>query len=127
MKYIRTKDGEILKAPNIYDNGAVVLSSDPPQYETRNAKNEWGCVFCHDVIKQADTIEGLCDAYVITSKQGHIYDTYGDYNYELKEVLPQAKEECPYEDWNLYGCIIVDGIIKQVAKFNDEKGKLELL
>lgn len=80
-----------------------------------------------DLIKVADTIEGLCDAYVITSKQGHIYDTYGDYNYELKEVLPQAKEECPYEDWNLYGCIIVDGIIKQVAKFNDEKGKLELL
>lgn len=68
------------------------------------------------IIKQADTIPELCDAYVITSKQGHIYDSYGDYGYELKEVLPQAREECPDEDWDLYGCILVDGIIKQVAK-----------
>ena len=81
-------------------------------------------ILLNDILKQADTIEELCDAYVITSKQGHIYDTYGDYGYELKEVLPQAKKEEPDEDWNLYGCILVNGIIKQVAKLNDEKGEL---
>lgn len=81
----------------------------------------------HKIIAQADTVEELCDGFIITSKQGHIYDSYGDYNYELKEVLPQARKECPDEDWDLYGCVLVNGIIKQVAKLNDEKGELELL
>jgi len=77
--------------------------------------------------KKADNIPELCDGFIITSKQGHIYDSYGDYSYELKGILPQAREELPDEDWNLYGCILVDGIIKQVAIFNDEKGEMELL
>ena len=106
MKYIRTKD--------------KIITND-------NVEEIDKAYFNDEIIKQADTIEELCDAYVITSKQGHIYDTYGDYGYELKEVLPQAKEECPDEDWDLYGCILVNGIIKQVAKLNNEEGELELL
>ena len=80
-----------------------------------------------EIIAQSDTIEELCDSWIITSKQGHIYDSYGDYTYELKEVLPQAREECPDEDWDLYGCVLVDGIIKQVAKLNGDKGELCLI
>jgi hypothetical protein len=104
MKYIRTKDGIHIK--NSFKDSLLEASEN--------------------AIKQADTIEELCDAYVITSKQGHIYDTYGDYSYELKQVLPQARKEEPDEDWDLYGCVLVNGIIKQVAKTN-EKGELELL
>lgn len=111
MKYIRTIDGiyNAIKEFKIGDMIGVPYN---------------GLV---KIVARADTIKELCDAYVITSKQGHIYDTYGNYDYELKEVLPQAREECPDEDWNLYGCILVNGIIKQVAKLNDDKGELELL
>ena len=130
MKYIRTKDmieaagyGEDFKEGKSYfykTNYEWLGGDDYRKIKVRTyAKN--------GITKVSDTIEELCDAYVITSKQGHIYDTYGDYNYELKEVLPQAREECPDEDWDLYGCILVNGIIKQIAKLNIEKGKLELL
>ena len=119
MKYIRTKAGEIYNIDDLYICGE--LNGKP-----YGVKNSSWVIYKESVIKQANTIKELCDAYVITSKQGHIYDTYGDYGYELKEVLPQARKECPDEDWNLYGCILVDGIIKQVAKMND-KGELELL
>ena len=105
MKYIRTKDWI---------------------YEYNSQSIDWIKETNQFIIKEADTIEELCDAFIITSKQGHIYDTYGDYNYELKNVLPQAREEEPNEEWDLYGCIIIDGIIHQVAKANN-KGELELL
>ena len=125
MKYIRTKDAvmEYEKAiENIkYWFKNVAFEDDEYNIDTETDRLN------KSIIKQADTIEELCDSYVITSKQGTIYDSYGDYGYELKEVLPQAREEYPDEDWDLYGCILVNGIIKQVAKFNDEKGKFELL
>lgn len=116
MKYIRTKDGRILK------NGVVER-----KFGIKRGKGYEILVNDINKLREADTIPELCDGFIITSKQGHIYDSYGDYNYELKEVLPQAREECPDEDWDLYGCILVNGIIKQVAKLNDDKGELELL
>ena len=140
MKYIRTKDGRIYEIEtkeyggirkgcfkNASDNFNLHYSLREWQLDCKNQyclDTPNGHTVCE---KQADTIEELCDSYVITSKQGHIYDTYGDYNYELEQVLPQARIEEPDEDWDLYGCILVNGIIKQVAKFNDEKGELELL
>ena len=118
MKYIRTKD-KIIDLANIKIGGSDGWKSKD-EYIAFKQEDQI------EKIKQADTIEELCDGFIITSKQGHIYDSYGDYNYELKEVLPQAREECPDEDWDLYGCILVNGIIKQVAKMND-KGELELI
>ena len=118
MKYIRTKDGNILNSQYYKNDG---------KGWRYNVFNDCYSIHENDIVKQADNIEDLCDAYVITSKQGHIYDTYGDYGHELEQVLPQARIEEPDEDWDLYGCVLVNGIIKQVAKFNDEKGELELL
>ena len=136
MKYIKTNDGRIIDLNRTgYDNSKLV-HLDENQLDGGNwagwywNTDEYGYeIECRDVdiLKQANNIKDLCDAYIITSKQGHIYDSYGDYGYELKEVLPQAREECPDEDWDLYGCILVNGIIKQVAKLNDDKGELELL
>lgn len=115
MRYIRTKNGIIFDMERIRASCNVTK-----RFIDFNSGGRY------EIAKQADTIEELCDAYIITSKQGHVYDTFGDYGYGLKRVLPEAREESPYEDWDLYGCIIVDGIISQVAKMND-KGELELL
>ena len=120
MKYIRTKDGRILIAPNLYDNGGIVLCSEPPMYETRDAKNEWGCVFCHDVINQADTIEELGDIYVIVPKDGkskpYTLNTLSGFD-DIKDVLKRN---------DIYLSIWVDALLKPMAKMN-EKGELELL
>ena len=114
MKYIRTKNDKVLIAPEIYDNGAVVLMSDPPQYETRNAKGEWGCVLCSDVIKYADTIEELCDEFVIIDNNGK----------------PQVYSPFDLKYWktdnSLFGAIWTDKGLTYVAKMND-KGEFELL
>ena len=117
MKYIRTNDG-IIESSRVkfLENGQVELT---------DGKYSWR-LDRFPILNQADTIKELCDGFVITSKQGHIYDTYGNYSYELKEVLPQAKTEEPDEDWNLYGVILIDGIIKPVAVANAQ-GDLELL
>ena len=120
MKYTRTKDKIIVIDNKKYE---IVEINDMTLLQTNIESKQ---IFREYIVSQADTIEELCDGFIITSKQGHIYDSYGDYNYELKEVLPQAREECPDEDWDLYGCILVNGIIKQVAKLN-AKGVLELL
>lgn len=113
MKYIRTKD-KLLIAPELYDNGGVVLCSDPPKYETRNAKNEWGCVEVSEVIKQADTIEELCDEFVRVSKSIH--------DFLVSDDIPTKK----FDDTEIYGAIWSDKGLIYVAKLND-KGELELL
>lgn len=126
MKYVRTKDGKILIAPELYDNGGMVLCSDPPQYETRNAKNEWGCVFCHDVIKIADTIEELCDCFVKIKRKGNCKPYILKFDYK---DLPTLREQAiKYKDSPVYGAIYIEdkGLIF-VAKMNDEEGELELL
>lgn len=117
MKYIRTED----------ENNLIIdMTNIQLPYHLTNEIVDFNKFGRFKIIKQANTIKELCDAFVITSKQGHIYDAYGDYGYELKEVLPEVRRECPDEDWDLYGCILIDGIIKQLAKAND-KGELELL
>lgn len=122
MKYIRTKDGKILIAPNLYNNGGRVLLSDPPMYETRNAKNEWGCVFCHDVVKQADTIEELCDGYVVIDKGN--YKTLVDNRQLAYDYLRGVEGWCKTKE--VFGAIWTDKGLIYVAKMN-EKGELELL
>lgn len=62
-----------------------------------------------EIIKQADTIEELCDEFV-----------FGNVIISLKE----AKRDC--EIGNVYGAIWTDKGLKYVAKMN-EKGEFELL
>ena len=98
--YIRTKDGRILDFDKL--NEVSKLSVD----------------MAEEPIREADTIEELCERFVVIDK-------------ETKEVisivsfLEYAKlwSSCKY---NIYGAIWTDKGLIYVAKMND-KGELELI
>ena len=95
MKYIRTKDGRIKN----WKNDIVV-------------KDE-------EIIKQADTIEELCDEFVIKAYIDSYPQIY--HSVDLKEL-----NEFREKDTIVYGAIWIDKGLIYVAKMN-EKGELELL
>lgn len=118
MKYIRTKDGRIttLKNELVKECGIWVLGG----------KN--------NILKQADTIEELCDEFdwkwngkefpYSTVRQHSRYSGYGD----LKRAI---REEENYEkylnfDYQIFGAIWTDKGLIYVAKMN-EKEEMELL
>ncbi len=114
MKYIRTKNNEIYKTVGEEELYWVIKDSDI--YEKLVPK-------CN-VIKQADTIEELCDCFIIERTNGeHIM---------FKELPPLQRHYDLYcrEYHHIagrYGCIWVAGKgLKYVAKMN-EKGEFELL
>ena len=112
--YIRTKDGvyEVVTAERCSDNKLLYIIS------TSKTENTTDWVHEADVISKADTIEELCDRFVVIDK-------------ETKEVmnivsfLPYAIlwSSCKY---NIYGAVWCEWGLKYVAKMND-KGKLELI
>ena len=119
MKYIRTKDGRVFDKSKetivfdiLYPRGEELIS------RTIDLKE--------DVLKQANTIEELCDKFVV-------YQPWTDSCYLT------AAEECirsniqanyyknlGYENPTVYGAIWTDRGLIYVAKTN-EKGELELL
>lgn len=113
MRYIRTKDGKVRK------------SKDFAADELWNYENE-----TDNILKQADTIEELCDEFVvIRNNDKYVCDYIGEEPYYLaiehdgdghyfskKELL----------DLIVYGAIWTDKGLIYVAKMND-KGELELL
>lgn len=110
MKYIRILSGNKIIQ---YDENAKDL--DKP-----------AILFYKDDIKEADTIEELCDFYVVYEKGGGFA---GDYR--IYKDLELAKYSMDDRVSVLYGAILVLGIhgepiLKPVAQMND-KGKLELL
>lgn len=110
MKYIRTKDGRILES-EINDNRKSLGYELIP------------------FIKQTDTIEELCDGFII-GETLKIYNK-SNFNFEKKIVNLGHKEYYKFENLkSIYGVIMtfensVPKIIT-VAKMN-EKGELELL
>lgn len=110
-RYIRTKDGRI------YDtevNGAWEQTNGIIGIPT------FDCIvkIPQDFItKQADTIEELCDEFVIVDEK------INQHTIVRKEALLLFK---PTPTWALYGSIWVDKNLIKVAKMN-EKGELELL
>lgn len=107
MRYIRTKDGRIIKIGEQTDLG----------YEkgTFEVHNKAGIVASYEpieVLKETDTIKELCDEFVMISDGKHKLDigchSYGD------------------EKIQIYGAIWTDKGLIYVAKMN-EKGELELL
>ena len=124
MKYIRTKDGIYRNAGGMYDNGDLTIYLNGI---TKLPKDE--------IIAQADTIEELCDEFVVNYKGEEkpriIY---------MKEFLKSLEEtnitkEIHYEYLadtyikrnlgNYYGAIWIDKGLIYVAKMND-KGELKL-
>ena len=107
--YIRTKDGRIV---------------DTTKYPEHPAS--WG-VQASDyalTIKEADTIEELCDEFVIEYADGSkiisIHDNTDDFLREHKDEIESGYIK------NVYASIWTDKGLIYVAKMND-KGELELI
>jgi hypothetical protein len=118
-KYIRTKDGRIAE---IKENMLVKVSDDATRLVYK--KEPHICVLNgnDDIIKQADTIEELCDEFVVEYKNGerifhdfcHLKRNHDLYTQPYHNVVGR------------YGCIWTDKGLLYVAKMND-KGELELI
>jgi len=112
MKYIRTKDGQIMKHP--HPNAQVFTCR-------------------YEIEKVADTIEELCDEFVFEDSDGHFLCNFceqtdldvGSKFDELKYWFNYSEKQ-QYKIRNCYGAIWTDKGLIYVAKMN-EKGELELL
>ena len=99
-KYIRTKDGICEKDKLIY------AFNDNEEYLIK------------DIVKEADTIEELCDEFVVLEKgktKPFVHDIY------CRDLDRYIKENA-----TIYGAIWTDKGLIYVAKMND-KGEFELL
>ena len=109
MKYIRMKDHLICKVKN-------------EDERTISYENSWesGCLwkdsYKNGEIKQADTIEELCDEFVIVGTNWQQIIDLESARYNLKRP----------KELKVYGAIWTDKGLIYVAKMND-KGELELL
>lgn len=102
MKYIRTKD-DIIDFEKVEIVDREIGTPKTITYLKKNA------------IKQANTIEELCDVYII-EKFKHIFT--------IDEFSKNLVRNC--KDSKVYGAIWTDKGLIYVAKMND-KGELELL
>lgn len=116
MKYIRTKT-DIYELVKEDDDWVEIISN----FER---KMQCHCVIKkHAVIKQADTIEELCDEFVVLG----VYKTNKGVPFNsLSETLNYLDEHRDWEQLTIYGAIWTEWGLKYVAKMN-EKGELELL
>lgn len=135
MKYIRTKDGYIIDT-SIYKtvvertfNGKVV-AIDLNHWGQDNDKHiTW--IDVKNIIKQADTIEELCDEFVCNNSllkptfikrddEGYPLETYH------QGIINSFKNGVNYKNYDWFGAIWTDKGLIYVAKLNN-KGELELI
>ena len=128
MKYIRTKDG-IWLFGGIHHKGDVIIG--------KKQEIDFGyCFDKKDIIKQADTIEELCDEFVDTSELkttntgGWLYDEFDSKNKCLVYYAEDERRTIPLNEFEdiskIYGAIWTDKGLIYVAELN-EKGEMELL
>ena len=117
MKYIRTKDGRIGKVISVRDyNGSI-----PTFYRVQFAKDkEIYNNYELDIITKADTIEELCDEFVIKPSFSKPF-LHDEDKQSLKSVKQKAIEIGCFE---IFGAIWTDKGLIYVAKMNP-KGELE--
>ena len=128
MKYIRTKDGHIYEViskdvaefgDETYEVQGYICKSKTKSSAYKPYIDEY------KVIKQADTIEELCDCFIAVDKngnlcenpmiaKGHCFKSFCNY-YKAKGI-----------DVDCYLAILTDEGLIYVAKLN-KKGELELL
>lgn len=120
MKYVRTKDGRIIKIGDQTDVG----------YEkgTFEVHNKAGIVASYEpieILKQADTIVELCDGYVIE----HPINAF-KFFYSKEDIQKCLFNTClrmfNLSELKVYGLVRTDKGLIYVAKMN-EKGVMELL
>ena len=118
MKYIRTKNGKILEKIK-----CSTITIDDEMFVEEEGKNEFGqdWIFHNKILKQADTIEELCDEFVeVSSFLPFISEVrFEHWDKQTKKILIK-------QNTKVYGAIWTDKGLIYVAKMN-EKGELELL
>lgn len=162
-KYIRTKDGriidvdafiEILKNEKYYkdyvfdeiknrDDGwrdecyihwtAIGTEENNIDYQ-RGVRCDFEYGIVSPFIEQADTIEELCDEFVLANGSGHkdIFINFDGLmckrgNDDLSLDLNDIKNEALDDDFTIFGAIWTNWGLKYVAKLNLDTQKLELL
>lgn len=124
MKYIRTKDGKI------YNINDLHISEDLVGKPYVTNKGSW-CIYRESIIKQADTIEELCDEYVAIkeNENPYLFSIYEIGNKKYVYINEESGEpllETFIKNKIIYGAIWTDKGLIYVAKMN-ESGVLELL
>ena len=114
MKYIRTKD-------ELYENNGLLQCNSTAEENAIIVCGGHFAIPMSKIIKQADTIEELCDEFVIVDKLGNkpVIDNCVSVK-NLKSNLEVL------ENVDIYCAIWTDKGLIYVAKIND-KGKLCLL
>ena len=134
MKYIRTKEGifPIILEKTFNDGYELVDIIDDTYYYVNEKEKEGFTIKEKNVITQADTIEELCDEFVVVWNE-YIKDTPYVIDIRFKPTLKELTQTCAdnmdYEIDDVkkcYGAIWTDKGLIYVAKMND-KGELELL
>ena len=110
MNYIRTKDGRII------DTTKIATGSKYMDFATND--ESFKEIFKTESLLKADTIEQLCDEFVLVDKMTgkHCLDDINDYYYLKEEV----------DEYEVFGAIWTDKGLIYVAKMNDD-GVLELI
>lgn len=116
MKYIRTKDGiyETIGKEQLCMDGEIEVFCT----KHNSVAKSW-------IIKQADTIEELCDRFVIEYKDHNEQRILKTFMRVEMAFLKQQRYEL-HQIKAIYGAIWTDKGLIYVAKMND-KGELELL
>ena len=123
MRYIRTKDGRIIKIGEQTDVG----------YEkgTFEVHNKTGIVASYEpieVLKETNTIEELCDEFVLDHPlfRDNCKCLYHSFEKAKNGIKKRSDNAHNLYDFNIYGAIWTNKGLIYVAKMN-EKGELELL
>ena len=111
MRYVRTKNS-IREIIDDYGNCCSVKSNH------KKTIDGFTIIYGLSFAPRADTIEELCDCYVIKDRDEHLpFVSKTDFDYS------NNKDK---NNFDVYGAIWVGVDLKSVAKMN-EKGELELL
>jgi hypothetical protein len=107
-KYVRTKDGV---------------------YSTLHLTSKMLEHYKADIINQAETIEELCDEFVLIehySDREDIHHHYRDKKSFIEDYIGYEHIDIVLRCYTIYGCIWTDKGLIYVAKMN-ENGELELI
>ena len=116
MKYIRTKDG-------IYNKSEIICYAFREEFNSPNWNDDIEKYLQTKIVAEADTIEELCDEFVVENKKDHLHINYAN---EDRQAIKMVIGNINKEEWFIYGAIWTEWGLKYVAKMND-KGELELI
>jgi len=116
MKYIRTKNRVYKVKKETCSWDTIKCDYEVSGYACEDTKNSKHTLYFDndEILKQADTIEELCDEFVCLENKMTFHD------------LETITSSCNLKHLTIYGAIWTDKGLIYIAKMND-KGELELL